>query len=98
MSWRGPSPKLNASEIECPMSEALLQNSEYRRRDGNYFLCGPDRGPRRREDSLNHADHVLDSRDHDLCEAEYLLDQGDHFPDQPEDSLRLCDHGLRRSD
>ena len=80
------------------MSEALLQNPEYGRRDGNYFLCGCDRCLRRREDGLHHADHGLDSGDHGLLEREDVPDRGDHFPGPPEDSLRLCNHCLRPSE
>ena len=80
------------------MSEALLQNPEYGRRDGNCFLCGCDRCPRRYEDGLHHADHGLDSGDHSLREREDLPERGDHFPGQPEDGLRLCNHGLRPSE
>ena len=76
------------------MSEALLQNPEYGRRDGNYFLRGRDRGPRRRDNCLHHADHVLDSADNGLLEGEDVPDPSDYFPGLPEDGLRLCDHCL----
>ena len=80
------------------MGEALAKNSDHGLRGRNHFLCRSDRGPRRCEDGLHHADHGLDSGDHGLLEREDLPERGDHFPGQPEDGLRLCNHGLRRSD
>ena len=80
------------------MGEALAKNSDHGLRDRYHFLRGRDRCPRRREDSLHHADYFLDSADHSLLEREDVPDRGDYFPGQPEDGLRLCNHGLRRSD
>jgi hypothetical protein len=62
------------SEIEAPMGETLIENSEHGRRDRHHFLCIRDRGLRHREDGVHHAHLGLDSGDHGFCEREDLFD------------------------
>ena len=75
-----------------PYGEALADNCL---RERNNLLWGCDHVPRRREDSLNHPDHCLDSGDNGLSEREDLRDRGDDFPGHSENGLRRCDHCLR---
>jgi hypothetical protein len=63
------------------MGDALIDNSEYGRRDRHHFLYSRDGGLHRREDGGRHAYHALDSGDHRYCEREDLLSHQDHFPD-----------------
>ena len=89
-----PSVWQNSFRHRTSYGESLIDKSDHSLRGRYHFLCGRGRCPRRREDSLNHADHFLDSGDNDLLEREDHLDRGDNFPGHLEDSLRLCDHCL----
>ena len=64
--------------------------SERALRDGDHFLCGGDRGPRRRKDDLHHGDHGRRER-------EDLLDHGDHRLRHRNLGLKDQVNGLRRA-